>query len=88
MTLESQSLEAKIGDYSSILLPDEDLRPGHSTSPFVVDWEMCQLWLPQLDRGQMIAELFELTLYKNIKASLWLIEGFASGYGFVSDDFA
>lgn len=36
----------------------------------------------------MIAELYELNLYKNIEASLWLIEGFVSGYGFVSDGFA
>lgn len=49
---------------------------------------MCQLWLPQLDLGQIIAELYELTLYKNIQAGLWFIEGFMSGYGFVSDEFA
>lgn len=71
----------------SILLPDEVLSPGGQTQLFVIDWEMCQLWLPQLDLGQMIAELYELTLYKDIQAGLWLIEGFTSGYGFVSDDF-
>lgn len=49
---------------------------------------MCQLWKPQLDLGQMIAELYELYLYKKIDAWLWLIEGFLAGYGFVDDDLA
>lgn len=49
---------------------------------------MCQLWKPQLDLGQMIAELYELTLYKDMEAGLWLIEGFVSGYGFVDESFA
>lgn len=75
-------------DLCSILLPDEDLRPGRQTQLFVIDWEMCQFWLPQLDLGQMIAELYELTLYKEIRAGLWLIEGLVAGYGSVSDDFA
>lgn len=48
---------------------------------------MCQLWKPELDLGQMIAELYELTLYKDIQAGLWLIDGFVSGYGFMDDDF-
>lgn len=41
-----------------------------------------------LDLGQMVAELYELTLYKGIKAGLWLVEGFVAGYGYVNDDFA
>lgn len=49
---------------------------------------MCQLWKPQLDVGQMIAELYELTLYKDIQAGLWLIDGFLSGYGWMDDAFA
>ena len=36
----------------------------------------------------MIAELYELTLFKNIQAGLWLIEGLTTGYGFLDDDFA
>lgn len=49
---------------------------------------MCQLGVRPLDLGQMIAELYELTLYKDIKAGLWIIEGLLAGYGFVDDDFA
>lgn len=36
----------------------------------------------------MIAEMYELTLYKGTKAGLWLIEGFVAGYGNVYDAFA
>lgn len=78
----------KSTDCYSILLPDEDISSGHRVALFVIDWEMCQLWKPQLDLGQMIAELYELTLYKDIQAGLWLIDGFVSGYGFVDDNFA
>lgn len=74
--------------FSSILLPDAPIEPDRQVPLFVIDWEMCQLWKPQLDLGQMIAELYELYLYKNIDAGLWLIEGFLAGYGFVDDDFA
>lgn len=72
----------------SILLPDEKIRPGHQVTLSVVDWEMCQLFVRPLDLGQMIAELYELTLYKGIEAGLWIIEGFASGYGYIDDEFA
>lgn len=72
----------------SILLPDQDPESKHRASMFVIDWEMCQLGVRPLDLGQMIAELYELFLYKDIEAALWLIEGFATGYGFVDDGFA
>lgn len=53
-----------------------------------MDWEVCHFGLPQLDLGQMIAELYELWLFKDIEEGKWLIEGFAAGYGYVDDDFA
>lgn len=49
---------------------------------------MCQFFVRPLDLGQMIAELYELKLYRGIEAGLWLIEGFVAGYGFVHDEFA
>jgi hypothetical protein len=36
----------------------------------------------------MIAELYELYLFKDIHAGRWLVEGFAVGYGIPNDDFA
>lgn len=55
---------------------------------FVIDWEMSQIGVPNLDCGQMIAELYELRLYKDTTAGLWMVQGFAEGYGAVSNDFA
>jgi hypothetical protein len=36
----------------------------------------------------MIAELYELYLYRGISAGLWLIEGFCAGYGLDDEAFA
>ncbi|KAK5631913.1 hypothetical protein RRF57_007627 [Xylaria bambusicola] len=72
----------------SILLPDRLIHENSDITMFVIDWEMSQLGLPNLDFGQMVAELYELKLYKDITAGLWMVQGFAEGYGEVSDDFA
>lgn len=52
---------------------------------FVVDWEMAQPGVPSLDLGQMIAELYELWLYKYIDAGLWIIQGIVEAYGSSED---
>lgn len=41
-----------------------------------------------MDAGQMIAEMYELTLFKGIQAGLWLVEGFTEGYGDTDDAYA
>lgn len=38
--------------------------------------------------GQMIAELYELYLFKGIQAGLWMIDGFSAGYQLDNDDSA
>jgi hypothetical protein len=58
---------------------------GEKTTVFIVDWEMCQLGAPAVDLGQMIAELYELVLFKGMDEGRWLIEGFVEGYGHVDD---
>lgn len=55
---------------------------------FVVDWEMCELAVPALDLGQMMAELYQFVLYRNLNVGAWLIQGLNEGYGAVDDDFA
>jgi len=47
---------------------------------------MSQIGVPNLDLGQMIAELYEMKLYKDITAGLWIVQGFVEGYGRVNDD--
>lgn len=49
---------------------------------------MAQLGVRSLDLGQMTAELYELWLYKSITAGLWIIQGFAAGYGVINEDSA
>ncbi|KAF5021662.1 hypothetical protein F66182_6282 [Fusarium sp. NRRL 66182] len=78
------------GDFwtGNILLPDVPIREGTQTPVRIVDWEMAQLGVRPLDLGQVIAELWQLKLFKNIDAGEWLIQAFADGYGTVDHDFA
>lgn len=71
-----------------MLLPDAPFQDSVEVPVFVVDWEMAQLGVRNLDVGQMMAELYELWLYKKIQAGLWIMQGFSEGYGPVSENFA
>ncbi|KAI1078469.1 kinase-like domain-containing protein [Whalleya microplaca] len=89
--LENESqLQVVHGDFWSgnILLPKAPIQEGVDVPMFVIDWETAQLGVPNLDLGQMIAELYELKIYKKITAGLWMVQGFTEGYGEVSEDFA
>ncbi|KAK4106904.1 hypothetical protein N658DRAFT_512627 [Parathielavia hyrcaniae] len=88
--LDRSDLQITHGDFwtGNALLPDRPLREGNETPIFIVDWEVCQFSLPPLDLGQMIAELYELSLFKGIDEGKWLIQGFAAGYGDVDAEFA
>ncbi|CAJ2506030.1 Uu.00g001600.m01.CDS01 [Anthostomella pinea] len=89
--LEDESrLQVIHGDFwtGNILLPDSPIKEGVDIPMFVIDWEMSQIGVPGLDVGQMIAELYELKLYRSIEAGLWMVQGFVEGYGIVSEDFA
>jgi hypothetical protein len=46
---------------------------------------MCELGVRALDLGQMIAEMYELTLFKHMEEGKWLIDGFMTGYGEIDD---
>ncbi|TGJ87381.1 hypothetical protein E0Z10_g1347 [Xylaria hypoxylon] len=89
--LEDESrLQAIHGDFwtGNVLLPDGPIKEGSDITMFVIDWEMSQIGVPNLDIGQIIAELYEMKLYKNITAGVWMVQGFVEGYGEVSNDFA
>lgn len=70
------------------MLPNAPVEKGSDIPVFVVDWEMAQLGVPSLDLGQMIAELYELWLYKSRNAGLWIIQGLVDAYGIASEGFA
>ncbi|KAL6231059.1 hypothetical protein BDW75DRAFT_221206 [Aspergillus navahoensis] len=77
------------GDFWSgnVLIPktsveDQAASPTTPTPLFITDWELAQRGTRALDLGQMIAELYMLKHYKDIDAGLWIIEGFAEGYGY------
>ncbi|KAI0389922.1 kinase-like domain-containing protein [Xylariaceae sp. FL0594] len=88
--LEDRSkLQVIHGDFwtGNILLSNTAIQKGSTVPLFVIDWEMSQMGVPSLDLGQMIAELYELKLYKNITAGLWIAQGFVLGYErFKNDD--
>lgn len=73
--------------HHSILLSNAPIDNGNQIQLRIVDWEMTQLGVRPEDSGQLIAELWELKLYKDIDAGLWIIEGFVQGYGKVDNDF-
>ncbi|KAM0263209.1 hypothetical protein ACHAQJ_001364 [Trichoderma viride] len=78
------------GDFwtGNILLPNAALEDNQVVSVRIIDWEMAQVGVRAEDLGQFIAELWQLKLYKDIDAALWIIEGFVKGYGKVDSDFA
>ncbi|OTA81773.1 hypothetical protein M434DRAFT_401239 [Hypoxylon sp. CO27-5] len=87
---DESKLQVIHGDFWSgnILLPKDTIEEGAEVPMFVIDWETSQIGKPNLDLGQMIAELYELKLYKDILGGLWMVQGFVDGYGAVSEDFA
>lgn len=58
---------------------------GSQTPIRVVDWEMTQLGIRPVDVGQMMAELWQLKLFKDIDAGEWMLKGLAEGYGGMDD---
>ncbi|KAF7533705.1 hypothetical protein G7Z17_g13472 [Cylindrodendrum hubeiense] len=86
--VDEAALHVIHGDFwtGNVLLPNTTIQEGAQTPVKVIDWELAQLGVRPLDLGQMIAELWQLKLYKDIDAGDWLIEAFADGYGSISAD--
>ncbi|KAJ5149831.1 hypothetical protein N7448_001409 [Penicillium atrosanguineum] len=78
------------GDFwtGNVLIPNVPLVEQSDTTLFIIDWELCQIGTRALDLGQMIAELYETKLFKNVDCGVWAIQGFLEGYGPLSDDMA
>ncbi|KGO70485.1 Aminoglycoside phosphotransferase [Penicillium italicum] len=78
------------GDFwtGNILIPNVPLTHQSETTVFIIDWELSQIGSRALDLGQMIAELYETKLFKNIDGGVWIIQGFLEGYGALNDEMA
>lgn len=70
-----------------MLLPNITFADGQLVPVRIIDWEMAQVGVRAEDLGQLIAELWQLKLYKDIDAALWIIRGFVEGYGKLDTDF-
>lgn len=63
--------------------------PGQAPNRvFIIDWELAQLGHRAIDIGGMLADLYELKHFKDSDAVIPAMEGFARGYGQISDDMA
>ena len=75
----------------SVLIPntpslEKQLRKGINL--FIIDWELAQFGRREYDLGQMISDLYERKHFMDIESSLWLIQGFVTGYSASSDEMA
>ncbi|KAK4226069.1 kinase-like domain-containing protein [Podospora fimiseda] len=88
--LKREDLVVIHGDFwtGNSLLKDQVPQDGLKPDIFIVDWEMAQYGVRPVDLGQMIAECYELLLFKNIEDGKWLVEGFVEGYGPIDEEFA
>lgn len=72
----------------SVLLPNANFEDDQLVPVRIIDWEMAQVGVQAEDVGQLIAELWQLKLYKEIDAALLIIDSFVEGYGKINVDFA
>lgn len=76
-----------------MLLPNakwqENHHPGQEPNRlFVIDWELAQFGHRAIDVGGMLADLYERKHFKDSDAVIPAMEGFADGYGQISDEMA
>ncbi|KAI7773214.1 hypothetical protein LA080_011517 [Diaporthe eres] len=83
------------GDFwtGNVLLPNakwqERHHPGKEPNRlFVIDWELAQFGHRAIDVGGMLADLYERKNFKDSNAVVPAMEGFANGYGQISDEMA
>lgn len=67
-------------------IPSLEKKQPEGIDLFVVDWELAQFGRKEYDLGQMIGDLYERKHFFNADSALCIIQGFAAGYGALSDD--
>lgn len=76
-----------------MLLPNarwqEPHHPGQQPNHlFIIDWELAQFGHRAIDVGGMMADLYERKHFKGSDAVIPAMQGFAQGYGRISDEMA
>nr|QCL09110.1 DmxR19 [Cryptosporiopsis sp. 8999] len=75
----------------SILIPNTpspERQQLEGTNLFVIDWELAQFGRKEYDLGQMIGDLYERKHFRDANSAVWIIQGFVTGYGALSDEMA
>ncbi|KAI1133268.1 kinase-like domain-containing protein [Nemania abortiva] len=83
------------GDFwaGNVLLPNGPWHESKELSQklnklFIIDWENAQFGHRAVDVGGMLADLYERNHFKDVAASIFVMNGFMDGYGPFSDEFA
>ncbi|KAK0703079.1 kinase-like domain-containing protein [Lasiosphaeria miniovina] len=89
----SEHLEASWGLVHGDFWTGNVLVPEHASSPlqdeiFVIDWELAQPGHRAYDLGQMVGDLYERKHFKGVESAFEALQGFASGYGGMTDELA
>lgn len=78
---------------TSVLFPNAKWQEMHRPDQepnrlFIIDWELAQFGHRATDVGGMLADLYERKHFKDSDAVIPAMEGFAKGYGEISDEMA
>lgn len=74
---------------NSVLLPDGTWQDSQGPNKiFIIDWENIQFGHRAVDVGGILADFYERYHFKDITASLSVMEGFIQGYGKLSEELA
>ena len=81
MTLNPSSNSILLPQSPIVLLEEFQHLPLH-----VIDWEFAQFGHRSIDLGQLIGDLCERKHFNNAEKAMWILQGFAEGYGAISDE--
>ncbi|KAH8130402.1 hypothetical protein FP744_10009295 [Trichoderma asperellum] len=83
------------GDFwaGNVLLPDSSWNDAQQSTQephklIIIDWENAQFGHRAVDIGGILADLYERKHFKNIDASIPIMQGFIRGYGPMSEELA
>jgi hypothetical protein len=67
-------------------IPNLEKKQKEGIDLFIIDWELAQFGRREYDIGQMVGDLYERKHFSGAYAAIRIIQGFAAGYGALSDD--